>query len=290
MSGKKVIKRVIKRLLSKFKKTTYINNYIFKGELLKGRVALITGGTSGIGLAIAKSFLKNGCDVIITGRKKEKVDFVVNELINDLEDKNQKVYGFVFDISDVDSIQTNFETIEKALGDKVIDILVNNAGVLNGSNIGETKVDEFELCMKTNIEGTYFLSQSFFNYLKNKKRNGNILNVCSSSSLRPVVNPYSLTKWGLKGLTIGMAKKFIEYGIVVNGIAPGPTYTKMLIGEDMFEKNIILESSPTGRYATPEEIANGALFLVSDLGKMIIGDIIYMTGGAGITTFDDTSY
>ena len=162
--------------------------------------------------------------------------------------------------------------------------------MIKGKNIGETEIEEYEMCLKTNLEGTYFLSQTFYNYLKRKKKRGNILNVCSSSSMRPAVKPYTITKWGLKGLTIGMAKKFIEDGIVVNGIAPGPTYTPMLVGDNIKEKDLTLETNPAGRFTTPEEIANGALFLVSDMGKMIIGDIIYMTGGAGIVTVDDIGY
>lgn len=285
----KVIKKYIKKVMKKFQRMSYINNYIYKGELLKGRTALITGGTSGIGLAIANTFLLNGCDVIITGRNEKKLEEAVNELKS--KNEKRKVLGFKFDISDTKNIQDNFEKLLKISPDSTIDILVNNAGVIKGSNIGSTEIDEYELCLKTNLEGTYFLSQVFFNYLKKNKTKGNILNVCSSSSMRPAVKPYTLTKWGLKGLTIGMAKKFIDYGIVVNGIAPGPTYTPMLVDEDSIkDKDLKLESNPAGRYVTPEEVANGALFLVSDLGKMIVGDIIYMTGGAGITTVDDIIY
>ncbi len=286
---KKIIKKVVKNIISPFRKITYINNYIYDGELLKGRTALITGGASGIGYAIAKSFLLNGCSVIIIGRNQEKIDKAVNELKGCIDSNEIEIYGHSFDISDIENIQNNFEQIEKMINGKTIDILVNNAGIIKGNNIGNTEIEEYEMCLKTNLEGTYFLSQTFFNYLKSKKAKGNILNICSSSSLRPAVKPYTLTKWGLKGLTIGMAKKFIEYGIVVNGIAPGPTYTPMLV-DDQKDKDIKLESNPAGRYATPEEIANGALFLVSDMGKMIIGDIIYMTGGAGITTVDDILY
>ena len=87
-----------------------------------------------------------------------------------------------------------------------------------------------------------------------------------------------------------MAKKFIKYNIVVNAIAPGPTYTSLLVGETEKDKNIMLDKNPSGRYTTPEEIANGALFLVSDMGRMVVGDILYMTGGAGTITVDDISY
>lgn len=286
---KSLIKRVGKRIIEPFQKVSYINNVVYKGDLLKGRMALITGGTSGIGLAIATTFLLNGCDVIITGRNQKKIDDAIKALKSRVKDKNRKIIGVQFDIADSQNIQKNFDDIANKYGER-LDILVNNAGVIKGSNIGETEVDEYELCLKTNLEGTYFLSQAFFNYVKSMKRKGNILNVCSSSSMRPAVKPYTLTKWGLRGLTIGMAKKFIKFGVVVNGIAPGPTYTPMLVGKAIAEKNLTLKSNPAGRYTTPEEIANGALFLVSDMGKMVVGDIMYMTGGAGITTVDDISY
>ena len=280
-----MIKKIIKRIIRPFRQISFINNYIYDGELLKNRTALITGGTSGIGIAIAKSFILNGCNVIITGRNQEKINNALN-LLNKCNKKKTKIYGFVFDISDINNIQKKFEEITNNIN---IDILVNNAGVISGDNIGNTKIEDFEKCLKTNLEGTYFLSQTFYNYLKEQKKTGNILNVCSSSSLRPAVKPYTITKWGLRSLTIGMAKKFIKNGIVVNGIAPGPTYTPMLVG-DTSNNDLTLENNPAGRYVTPEEIANGALFLVSDMGKMIVGDIIYMTGGAGITTVDDIIY
>ena len=286
---KKVVKKVGKKVVKPFQKISYISNYIYCGDLLKERTALITGGTSGIGLAIAKTFLLNGCDVVITGRNQKKIDVAVKSLKAELKNKKRKIVGFQFDISDAHAIQETFDKLIETTNLK-IDILVNNAGVIKGSNIGDTKVDDYELCLKTNLEGTYFLSQTFFNYLKSNGMNGNILNICSSSSMRPAVKPYTLTKWGLKGLTIGMAKKFIGSGVVVNGIAPGPTYTPMLVGDSIKEKDLTLDSNPAGRYTTPEEIANGALFLVSDLGKMVVGDIIYMTGGAGITTVDDIIY
>ena len=287
---KRTIKKIGKKVIKPFQKTSYINNYIYEGSLLKGRTALITGGTSGIGLAIAKSFLLNGSNVIITGRNQQKLDDAVNELKKEVKDNSCKVFCYKFDISDTEKIEDNFQAIVELVKDLNIDILVNNAGIIKGDNIGNTKVEEYEVCLKTNLEGTYFLSQTFFNYLKKNKIKGNILNICSSSSMRPAVKPYTLTKWGLKALTIGMAKKFIEYGIVVNGIAPGPTYTPMLVGDSVNDKNIKLESNPSGRYTTPEEIANGALFLVSDMGRMVVGDIMYMTGGAGITTVDDIIY
>ena len=89
-------------------------------------------------------------------------------------------------------------------------------------------------------------------------------------------------------MTLGLAKSFAPYGIVVNGIAPGPTVTPMILKD--VSSNLLFEGNPLGRYALPEEIANMAVFLVSDMGRTVVGDIVCMTGGAGLITFDDVNY
>lgn len=123
--------------------------------------------------------------------------------------------------------------------------------------------------------------------MKENQIKGNILNIASSSSLRPAVSAYTLSKWGIRGLTLGLAKVLAPYGITVNGIAPGPTATPMLKSDvDSITNNDI----PLGRFVMPEEIANMAVFLVSEMGRSIIGDIVYMTGGAGVVTYEDMKY
>lgn len=124
--------------------------------------------------------------------------------------------------------------------------------------------------------------------MKENKVEGNILNVGSSSCLRPATSAYTLSKWGIRGLTLGLAKSLAPYGITVNGIAPGPTATPMLLEDS--QSNITNNSNPIGRYVLPEEIANMAVVLVSSMGRTIVGDMIYMTGGAGIITYDDINY
>ena len=281
------IRTRVKRKLEKlFDRVSSVKVPVYEGNLLKGKTALITGGTSGIGYAIAQAYLKHGANVIITGRKQEKIDEVVKKL-SELEREN-KIYGIEMDVSKIDKIEQNFNNVLELIENKNIDILVNNAGICIGREIENTSIEDYEKLLKTNLEAPYFLSQVVCNYMKEHKIKGNILNILSSSSLRPAVKPYTLSKWGLRGLTVGMAKKFIEYGIVVNGIAPGPTATPMLRVEE--KEGIYLESSPIKRYILPEEIANLAVFMVSDMGKAIVGDIVYMTGGAGTITVDDISY
>lgn len=122
-------------------------------------------------------------------------------------------------------------------------------------------------------------------YMKENQIAGNILNVGSSSSLRPAISAYSMSKWGIRSLTLGLAKALAPHGITVNGIAPGPTATPMLLGDDLGD--IALKGSPIGRYVLPEEIANMAVVLVSPMGQSIVGDMVFMTGGAGVVTYDD---
>lgn len=116
---------------------------------------------------------------------------------------------------------------------------------------------------------------------------GNILNIASSSSLRPAISAYTLSKWGIRGLTLGLARALAPYGITVNGIAPGQTATPMLLKDPSkgLATNTIL-----GRYALPEEIANMAVFLVSEMGRSIVGDIVYMTGGSALLSYEDMNY
>ena len=258
-------------------------------ELLKGRAALITGGTSGIGYCMAETFLRSGAIVIITGRNKERLQRSLKEL-NKRNDCFNRVFGVVMDSTDISSFQRCLDEVLddiKTGGGKSLDILVNNAGVIGG-NMPNADEAEYDAVLDTNLKGVFFLSQLVGKYMKENKIHGNILNVASSSSLRPADSAYSVSKWGIRGLTLGLAKSLVSYGITVNGIAPGPTATPMLIKDNL--QYITNNASPIGRYILPEEIANMAVVLVSSLGKTIIGDILYMTGGAATITYDDVGY
>lgn len=271
------LKSKIKKLLGKMKKTVKEPVYIpvLSGQLLKGKTVLITGGTGGIGKAIAKECIQNGATVIITGRNQEKLSNVAGEI---------GAIPFVLDIQNVSEIKVAFEDLGKKYK---IDILVNNAGMQAGGFWGNTKEEDFDKTLSTNLKGTYFCSQEFVNYLIDNGIKGNILNISSVSGYRPAISPYMVSKWGITGLTEGMAKKLIKNGIVVNGIAPGPVATEM-IKVDGTDLNY--GKSPAGRYADPMEVANLAVFLISDMGRMIIGHTVYITGGCGTLTFDDVEY
>ncbi len=256
------------------------------GEVLKGKVAVVTGGTTGIGFEIAKAFIHNGASVIITGRDSERIANAVVKLKKEIgNSENMFVCGEVLDNTMTTQIEDRWKQILSHIENKHIDILVNNAGVISKTHFGKTDEKDYNLVMETNLKGTYFLSEIVSNYMIENGIKGNILNISSSSALRPAVSAYSMAKWAIHGLTLGMAKKLSPYGIVVNSIAPGPTATRMLQSDNII--NINRMSSPSERYATASEIANLAVIMVSDMSKMVNGDTMYATGGCGLLTFDD---
>lgn len=258
---------------------------IWDQKILQNKNAVITGGTSGIGLAMAKTYLNAGCSaVLITSRTTDRLDGAIHELKQLYP--NQEVCGCILDLANFDSLNDSFEETCKKM--PVIDVWVNNAGIYKGTRFGEVTEEQWDDLMDINLKAQYFLSQKIAGYMIEKSIHGNILNICSSSSYRPSVDPYMLSKLGMSGLTLGMAKKLIPYGIVVNGIAPGPTFTPMLHKKD--GDSLQHGGVPAGRYILPQEIANCAVFLTSSMGRMIVGDVIKMTGGSAVTTYDDVRY
>ncbi len=277
------LKSFLKRKLIKVKKEKIIVPCL-EGELLTKRCALITGGSSGIGYAIAESFLNNNANVTICGRNKEKLINAKEKLINRCRCSEDRIDILSLDISNLNEIN---EILTPYLKNKKIDIFVNNAGINGGSLFPNTSEQEYDDILNTNLKGMYFISQIIVKYMIDNNIEGNILNITSSSALRPGISPYILSKWGERSLTLGMAKKYIPYGIIVNGLAPGSTLTPMLKSDD---EDLNLDYSPSKRYAAPEEIGNLATILVSNIGRMIVGDTVYATGGAGVITYDDMNY
>lgn len=281
--------KFIKRGIAFYQKTKprplNINHIEFQpNTLLKGKTVVITGGTSGIGYAIAKLFLQSGAHVIITGRNSSKLNQSVRKLVDETDGTCE---GIEMDNCDIKGMEHKINDLIKSISPRKINILVNNAGIGKGASFPMTSEEDWNKTLETNLKGTYFLSQIIAKYFIRNNIEGNILNISSSSGIRPANSPYMASKWGIRGLTLGMAKALAPHGIIVNGIAPGPTATPMLARG---LENPELKTSPIGRFIRPEEIAGMALVLVSELGRSIVGDTVFMTGGVGLTTFDDISY
>lgn len=245
-------------------------------SLLKGKTALVVGGSGGIGKAVAKAFLKNGANVVIAGTRRAKVDKVVLEL-------GEKCAGIVVNLAQP-------ETFSKVIDEAVafygpIDILVNSAGVhtedVSMGGFLDFSVEEYDRILDINLRGVYFMVQSVAKrMISDKVSNGHILIVSSSAGNEPAWSPYRVSKWGLKGITEGMASALVPHGIVVNAIAPGSTATPLIGVEE--GDSISAEDNRLGRFAMPEEIAEFAVMLASPIGDMVVGDTLYVSGGRGV--------
>lgn len=288
MGFKQYIKRGVKFILHGVpERKVYAQvSYLAPSEMLKGRTALVTGGTSGIGYEVAKAYINAGARVVITGRNEEKVKKSC-EVIDKEVSRKGNIFGIVMNNTDVKSMPSKLQDIERVLGTGHIDILVNNAGVVGGE-VKDCTEELYNTILDTNLKGTFFLSKLVASYWVDKQIEGNILMMGSSSSLRPATSAYTLTKNALYGFTKGLAKILAPHGITVNGLAPGPTATPMTMPNGVRDE--ISFPNPLGRFVMPGEIANMAVFLVSNMGRSIIGDMVFMTGGSGIVTFDDVKY
>jgi NAD(P)-dependent dehydrogenase (short-subunit alcohol dehydrogenase family) len=240
---------------------------------------LITGGSGGIGSAMAESFVASGAKVIVAGTNEEKLINICSKIGGGTE----KVNYLILNVLDVNTMADSIKKAASLFPENRIDILVNSAGVLARHSFMEMSEKEYDQIMDINAKGTFFMCQAMAKYMVENKIKGHILNVTSSSALRPAWTPYQMSKWAVRGFTMGLADTLLPYGIIVNAIAPGPTATAMLNvkpGDSIYNPDAI-----AGRYEMPEEIAQLATFMVSDAGNMIVGDTFYMTGGSGVIAY-----
>lgn len=240
------------------------------GEILKNKRVLVTGGSAGIGLAIAKKCLSEGACVLITGRDIKKLELASREL-------NSPELNFLeWDVSDVRLIPEKLDQAV-ALLNGPIDILVNNAGVLFGSRFASVTESEWDYVYAVNSKGVFFLTQAVTNRWVEKNRSGKVINISSTSGFRAIPSLYGMTKWDLVGLTAGLGKTLFPLGINVNGIAPGRTATAML--RKSASDNLYDSHTSAKRFGLPEEIAELALFLMSDAASFMAGQTIVCDGG-----------
>lgn len=265
----------IKRFISNIKPSKVEPIIVKTSEnvMLKDKVAFITGGSGGIGSAIAKKFIESGCKVIISGTNEIKLSKICDELGNNC--KYIKI-----DLSDIDNIKKSIKEAIKLFGR--IDIFVSSHGIHTTRKINsfiDFNEKDYDDIMNINLKSTYFLCKEIAYYFINNKIKGHILLISSSTSEEPAWSPYRLSKNSINSLVKGMAQSLINDDIVVNGIAPGPTATSLLNYSE--GQSIYTEDNCIYRYTMPEEIAEYAVLLASNLGNTIVGDIIFMSGGRG---------
>lgn len=267
---KKIIRKLYKVLKSLLAPVIKVEvKQINYGEILKGKKILITGGTSGIGKALAIKCLKEGAIVTITGRNLEKLKNIAKEINN----PNLKIIEW--DISNINLVESKLEQVIKEMNG--IEVLFNNAGIYLDKNYFEIEEKEYDKVINTNLKSIFFLIQKFTKDLKNSNKIIKIINIVSIRGYQGAWEPYGISKWGLLGLTKGMAKKFREKGIIVNGIAPG--ITASAINGINTEQNSYNGAPLDKRVALPEEIAEIGVFLASDATNHIVGQVIICDGG-----------
>ena len=241
---------------------------------LKGKKALVTGSTRGIGKTIAKKLAKAGADVVITGTSESKA----KEVAEEIKDMGVNSIGVEMDLRSSESLDKAFEVIGKEFGD--VDILVNNAGITKDALFVRMKDEDWEDVINVNLNGTFRVTKRAIKGML-KKRWGRIINISSVIGFagnQGQVN-YAATKSALLGFTKSLAKELGPRNITVNAVAPGFIETDMTkdLPEDIknwYKSHIVLN-----RFGTPEEVANVVLFLSSEMASYITGEVIHVNGG-----------
>lgn len=244
--------------------------------MLKGKTAVITGGVRGIGKAIAKAFCRNGANVILCYRSNDAEAEKTAAELSGFEPQVKLVKG---DVADPETAKRVAGLIKDEF-DKKVDILVNNAGITNDKLMMRMSDEDFTKVIDANLNGTFYMMKEL-SALMVKKKNGVIINMASVSGLKgnPAQVNYSASKAGIVGMTLSAAKELGRRGIRVNAIAPGFIETDMTAVLTDEQKETAAKNITLGRLGQPEDIANAALFLASDMGAYITGQVISVDGG-----------
>lgn len=245
---------------------------------LSGKIALVTGATHGLGMAMAKALAQHGATLVINGHTPQKMDVAVKEYASE----GITAYPYLFDVSNEQAVNDSISKIEQDLG--TIDILVNNAGMIQRTAAIEMSPSDFRKIVDIDLVSPFIVSQRVVQSLIKRGTGGKIINICSMMSElgRNTVSAYAAAKGGLKMLTRNLATEWAKYNIQVNGIGPGYFATDQTapIRVDGHPFNdFIINRTPAGRWGNPEDLGGAAVFLASPASDFINGQILYVDGG-----------
>ena len=247
---------------------------------LTGRIALVTGSTQGIGLAMAEGLAAHGATVVINGRNPNRLA----KVIETLGAKGIAMRGSLFDVTDRRQVDNGIESIETHIGP--IDILINNAGMQHRAPLEDFPTEKWDELIRTNISSIFHVSQSVARRMIPRGR-GKIINIGSVQSelARPSIAPYTMTKGAVKNLTRGMCADWAKHGLQVNGIGPGYFKTPLnqaLVDSEEFS-DWLKKRTPAARWGETEELVGAAVFLASDASSFVNGHMLYVDGGITAT-------
>lgn len=243
--------------------------------MLKGKTAVVTGGTRGIGFAIVKKYLENGANVAIAGSRQESVE----KALEKLPEYRDRVMGIWPNLCSPDEVAAAFASVKEKFGS--LDILANNAGVSSRTGLYDYQLEEFTKVVDLNLTAVFVCSQAAARIMK-EQGGGVIINTSSMVGEygQPAGCAYPATKFAVNGLTKSLARELAKDQIRVNAVAPGVTNTDMVaaLPEDMVKR--ISAGIPLGRMGEPLDIANAYLFLASDLASYVTGITLRVDGAA----------
>ena len=247
---------------------------------LDGRLALVTGSSSGIGFALARGLGEAGASLVLNGRNNSKLE----QAASVLRSEGLTVHTSVFDASSAEAVRLAVDDIEASRG--AIEILVNNAGMQLRMPLQDFPEDGWHELMRTNVNSVFFVGQTVARKMITRGR-GKIINICSVQSEigRPNIAPYMASKGAVKMLTKGMAIDWGPHGIQVNGLGPGyfkTELTEKLVADEQFGAWLIART-PSRRWGDVKELAGAAVFLASDASSFVNGHILYVDGGVTAT-------
>ncbi|WP_205500011.1 gluconate 5-dehydrogenase [Rufibacter psychrotolerans] len=244
---------------------------------LTGKVALVTGATHGLGMAMATALGKAGATLVVNGNTPQKMELALEQY----RQQGLDVKGYLFDVTNEELAQENIARIEQEVGP--IHILVNNAGMIQRVPALEMDVADFRKVLDVDLTGPFIMSKTVGKYMV-ERRAGKIINICSMMSElgRDTVTAYAAAKGGLKMLTKNLATEWARYNVQVNGIGPGYFATDQTapIRVDGHPFNdFIVHRTPAGRWGDPEDLGGATIFLASRASDFVNGQILYVDGG-----------
>lgn len=244
---------------------------------LTGKVALVTGATHGLGMAMAKALASAGATLVVNGNTPAKMEKALQEY----KDSGFNVKGYLFDVTNEELVKENVARIEQEVGP--IHILVNNAGMIKRVPALEMDVNEFRKVIDVDLVSPFIMSKTIAKGMV-ERGGGKIINICSMMSElgRDTVSAYAAAKGGLKMLTRNLATEWAKYNIQVNGIGPGYFATDQTapIRVDGHPFNeFIIGRTPAGRWGDPEDLGGATIFLASKASDFVNGQIVYVDGG-----------